>query len=1221
MKNQGACDAKTILIQIHASLLNLRQKLRRMLRVKKLIKRTGIVLGILIILLVLTAVILPQVVDPNDYKDRIVAFVEKNTGRQLKIEGDIALSVFPWLGVNLGAVELGNAEGFEAPMLARVEQLQIRVRLLPLLSKMLEADVVFVRGLSLNLERNKDGRTNWDNLARVEPQNETGKGVDREAFKGALAIGGINIREASVTWIDRISGHRFALTDLSFRTSAVTLVDPVDIKLRFVLNAGSVGLNGQIESNARISINPNGKIYKLENLRLKADLKGEALPGGAASIKGSGALSFDAVARRFQLDRWKLEAEGISLPPQVASGAVEVSGSGDLAAQTFDFPRFKAALTVTGDQDRIRSGFQGNLHADLTRKKVTVSGLSLEVPEFSIKGIQVQVSSPQPVSINVDLASMTFLVDNLKITGKVSGNAIPGGSMPVVLSSRMQGDLHQQTVSIDPFLVEALGVKAGGNITATKLLTSPEVIGALTIRRFNLRETLARIMKDLPKMGDPKALSSAEVLVTFSAAADSANLDKIAATVDDSRLTGSAAINNFASPDVRFDLAVDRLKLDRYLPPKQREGVAMKTAAASTSVATAGEVLPVESLRNLSLNGKLRISELIATNVKMANLLVTIHAKDGVIRMDPLTTNLYNGSYTGAVKLDLRGPEAKIDFGERLAGITLKPMLKDLGIEAGKVYLDGPTSLDLNGSVAIDPGFKVVKIERMTADGNLGGKLPFRLDGGGTLVNLNDQTLTADLVKVAVGDMDIKAKTKVSGLLGKPAFNVDLSASTLNLRQVLSKIGFKPLETFDPKAMSAVKLAASIKGSADTVSVDAIKGRLDDSLFEGSLGISFKPSPEYVFDIRLDDIDLDRYLPPTTNEFKRDSAGGAGPKNTPATAPPLGMLRELNLEGKVALGKAKIANVRLQEVNAQVRAKDGLVSIKPLRATLYGGSSSGSLSIDTRGKDAQLSLEEKLSGVQAGPLLKDIKGRAMLTGLTNLEMTLTASGADTNAITRTLNGSVTFQITDGSIEKLNIAGKICKVISAYSAGSFKTEDIAAGVLQMVIKKPKGNEEQSTDRTEFSEMHGSILFANGIGTNKDLMLKSPLLRLEGAGKLDLPNQLLDYQATAVLVKSCEGQGGKSFTELANYPIPVSISGPLDNLDVKPNLMSGIFQILQRRQAKEQQQSAPQPQPSGPTTSSPPQRPEEQRDGKRQAEDVMEEILQKGLQNLFKKKSAK
>ena len=129
---------------------------------KKFVKVFAIVVGIVVVLLVAAAVIVPLVVDPNDYKDRIVGLVEEQTGRQMKIQGEIDLSLFPWLGVKIGAVELGNAAGFENPLFARMEQLQVRVRILPLLSRRVEADVVRAQGLTVNLERDREGRTNWD---------------------------------------------------------------------------------------------------------------------------------------------------------------------------------------------------------------------------------------------------------------------------------------------------------------------------------------------------------------------------------------------------------------------------------------------------------------------------------------------------------------------------------------------------------------------------------------------------------------------------------------------------------------------------------------------------------------------------------------------------------------------------------------------------------------------------------------------------------------------------------------------------------------------------------------------------------------------------------------------------------------------------------------------------------------------------------------------------
>ena len=79
----------------------------------KLLKIIFSLLGFLVLLVIVAIVVLPMVVDPNDYKDEITAAVKDKTGRTLEIDGDIQLSVFPWLGADIGPTRLGNAAGFD----------------------------------------------------------------------------------------------------------------------------------------------------------------------------------------------------------------------------------------------------------------------------------------------------------------------------------------------------------------------------------------------------------------------------------------------------------------------------------------------------------------------------------------------------------------------------------------------------------------------------------------------------------------------------------------------------------------------------------------------------------------------------------------------------------------------------------------------------------------------------------------------------------------------------------------------------------------------------------------------------------------------------------------------------------------------------------------------------------------------------------------------------
>ena len=83
-----------------------------MSRIAKWIMIAG---GALLVLLIAAIVLIPLLVDVNRYKPQIEAKVQETTGRTFKIGGDIALSVFPWVGLSLSDLRLGSPAGFKEP--------------------------------------------------------------------------------------------------------------------------------------------------------------------------------------------------------------------------------------------------------------------------------------------------------------------------------------------------------------------------------------------------------------------------------------------------------------------------------------------------------------------------------------------------------------------------------------------------------------------------------------------------------------------------------------------------------------------------------------------------------------------------------------------------------------------------------------------------------------------------------------------------------------------------------------------------------------------------------------------------------------------------------------------------------------------------------------------------------------------------------------------------
>ena len=111
------------------------------------LKRFFKFLSVLLAVLLLALAAFVFTFDANNYKPQIIEQVQKQTGRKLDIAGDIGLSVFPWIGLKVGKVSLANAPGFSARPFARIDQLDIKVKLLPLLKKQLEVVKVRLHGL------------------------------------------------------------------------------------------------------------------------------------------------------------------------------------------------------------------------------------------------------------------------------------------------------------------------------------------------------------------------------------------------------------------------------------------------------------------------------------------------------------------------------------------------------------------------------------------------------------------------------------------------------------------------------------------------------------------------------------------------------------------------------------------------------------------------------------------------------------------------------------------------------------------------------------------------------------------------------------------------------------------------------------------------------------------------------------------------------------------
>lgn len=572
---------------------------------KRFFKVMAWVIGTVAALLVAAVIYILLIFDPNKYKAEIAAAVHKATGRELVIQGDLKLSLFPWLGVETGAMTLNNLPEFGREPFAKIQDAAIKVKLLPLFEKNVEVDAVTLHGLYLNLLRTASGRGNWEDLTKKsekEPQTAPSAASAAAPSLATFAIGGIRIQNANVIWDDRQNKARYELSNLSLHTGPVMPKAPVTLALTTELKSTAPALTAHLGLTTQALYDFDAQRLQLTGLKFTAEARGQGLPAD------------------------------------------------------------ETILTVTTDAA-------------------------------------------------LDLAASQYRLSKLKLLAALRGDKLPGKQVDAALDGNVAFDLNKGTLAIAPLSLEAWNLKLKGAIQGQGLLETPRFTGALTVPGFNPRELLGHFSSEPINTADKQALGTMSANLEFAVSTTDAEITKLDATLDQTRLTGKASIKNFAHPAYRFQLALDNIDADRYLPPATTANAKPATPAAAAGAGAAE--LPLATLRALDVDGNLAIGKLKIAKLQVNDIKVGVNADAGVIRANPLAARLYGGSYRGDLRLDARGKAVQLAMNESLTDIEIGPLTqdllqKDLVAGTGNVTLKlagtglGPEELKrtLNGNVA-----------------------------------------------------------------------------------------------------------------------------------------------------------------------------------------------------------------------------------------------------------------------------------------------------------------------------------------------------------------------------------------------------------------------------------------------------------------------------------------------------------------------------------------
>ena len=372
-------------------------------------------------------------------------------------------------------------------------------------------------------------------------------------------------------------------------------------------------------------------------------------------------------------------------------------------------------------------------------------------------------------------------------------------------------------------------------------------------------------------------------------------------------------------------------------------------------------------------------------------------------------------------------------------------------------------------------------------------------------------------------------KTTVNLVEGERTVNLQLaSPMTLNMKSQLIELAALTgqLDVKDPalpKKQASMPLAGrlAVNNTEKTAELD-LNSKFEATSFDLKAAVKNFAKPAITAVLNADKLDIDALLPPKKNSgTKTTSSSAEKPQDTPVDLSPL---RNLNLDLTANIGELKVSNIQAQQLKTKVVARGGKLTISPLDAKLYGGSTTGVITADANTQT--VTVNQNMTGVQIQPVIKALLDKDMVEGKGNVGINIRTTGNTVNQMKAALDGKVSVSLQDGAIKGINLAERFRNAKSLLSSGSNSTQKT-----------------DTTQKTDFSSLAVSFDIANGVASSNDLNVMAPLFRIGGEGRVNLVNNSLDYLAKASVVATSTGQGGKTLDSgLNGVTVPVRLYGP-------------------------------------------------------------------------------
>lgn len=335
----------------------------------------------------------------------------------------------------------------------------------------------------------------------------------------------------------------------------------------------------------------------------------------------------------------------------------------------------------------------------------------IKLTDLSLKTGKLELGAPTDIQLKTTLAAQqpaikgslsldtqlqanpfagTYQLNDSRISVDLLGKDLPAGKLTAILEASIAANLITQNIELSGLNLVSEPLTVKGNVSLTKIFANnPGISGKINVAAFSPRKLFKKLDIEIPSMADTKALTQATFDTNINGNLNKIKLTQLKLILDDSLIEGQITLINNKTKNISYALNLDRIDLDRYLPPPTTQTSSFGIIPTAIAAAKPVPLFPVDLLRSFDMSGDIKAGQLIMNRLQIDNISAKIKQQQGNLKIEPIKGNAYGGKYLGHIHIDARranGNSPLISVNESLTNVNIDPVIK---IITGKDALSG----------------------------------------------------------------------------------------------------------------------------------------------------------------------------------------------------------------------------------------------------------------------------------------------------------------------------------------------------------------------------------------------------------------------------------------------------------------------------------------------------------------------------------------------------